>query len=594
MDFFFRVDHASQFCLTFQNMSNSLSRSSAETNLERENNAESVGKGFLAMETKRPFSLPPYDKCENTRLICIAVIIASAIVCFACLVIAVVLFDHPRSFTLFDPPFFTFMRLLRVFPYFGEVLSLIVNLIFTGCLEGLAYIHTTSLRWALYEENRLESNTNLRLFTSARLINPNKWYINTLMAVSLIVCYSSTSLIFLNLPLGNLGSGGNPEYGEEYLDGFDGLLNVVNPVALCGLFLGILSHLVVATWCMLSNLRCIPTWSSNPLTNTLAALHIRRLHRHPDRCIMALDQKMVETKPTQPYSRQKSLRRSIPSADRITILVWSLGLLGIVWGVSVVLLATSIVKKSLDPHNSHGSLMFQFSWSPTYSYLGIEGSTPDNAITVPMSHRANTPLWLQCLLALLFVSAIQGVTTLCLVCVELLVNVTRDEQCWRKAANLSSGSHGAQLNTNSVKFALQSWEYLILFLMKTILHWLLGQSIHPSFGPDTIRFDMVYIRIFATSIIFTTLAIFVTFLVFRKFPGPQPAAWGHLQTLADMIDDWNVDKKGRFWWGDKGVDSNGLRHAGTNSNSERLGDIDPNALYGGHDSGAGPRVNHGF
>lgn len=537
------------------------------------------------MDMEKPVSLPPYNRSEGTRLICIAVIMVSAIVCFASLIIAIVLFTHSRDFTLFDPHISTFMRLVYVFPYSGEVLALAANAIITACLEGLAYIHATSLRWALYEENRLEYNTNLRLFTSARLSKPNRWHINTLMAVSLIICYSSTSLMFLNLPMGNMASGGNPEYGNQYLVGFDGIVSVVNPVALCGLFLGLWNHLVIATWCMLSNLRYIPTWSSNPLTNTLAALHIRRLCRRPDLCIMALDQKVMETKPVQPNSRQKSLRKSIPRAGRISIFPWSMGLLGIPWGVSVFLVARSIVRRSFGSTAPQHPLKFRISWSPTYDFSGTESGTPDNAITIPMSHRGNIPLWLQCLLALLLLVPIQGLATLCLAFIELVVNTTRDEQCWRKAANLSSGSRGARLNTNSVKFALQSWEYLILFIMKTILHWLMGQSIHPSFGPGTIRFDMVYTRIFTTSIVYMALAIFVTFLTFRTFSGPQPAAWGHLQTLADLVDDWNVGEKGQFYWGDKGMNANRVRHAGTSSTPERLGDIDTNALYAGGNSG---------
>lgn len=63
--------------------------------------------------------------------------------------------------------------------------------------------------------------------------------------------------------------------------------------------------------------------------------------------------------------------------------------------------------------------------------------------------------------------------------------------------------------------------------------------------------------------------VFSTVLAFWK-NGGQPAAFGHLQTLADLIDDWGVREDGRFWWGDKGG-MGGVRHAGTSCSREELG-----------------------
>lgn len=98
------------------------------------------------MELKKPISSPPYDRYENTRLIYIAVIITSNIVCFASFIIAIVFFTYSRDLALFDLNISTFIRLVSIFPYFNKVLSLIVNLIITEYLKGLAYIYATSLR----------------------------------------------------------------------------------------------------------------------------------------------------------------------------------------------------------------------------------------------------------------------------------------------------------------------------------------------------------------------------------------------------------------------------------------------------------------
>lgn len=58
--------------------------------------------------------------------------------------------------------------------------------------------------------------------------------------------------------------------------------------------------------------------------------------------------------------------------------------------------------------------------------------------------------------------------------------------------------------------------------------------------------------------LFTAIMIF---LAFHSPAGPQPAAYGHLQTLADLIDCW-PPKDGRIFWGDKPL-NNGTYHAGT-------------------------------
>jgi hypothetical protein len=93
---------------------------------------------------------------------------------------------------------------------------------------------------------------------------------------------------------------------------------------------------------------------------------------------------------------------------------------------------------------------------------------------------------------------------------------------------------------------------------------------------------MIYMRIFVFSIVATLLAIFTTYLArlaLQRPKGCQPAAWGHFQTLANLIDDWNPSSDGRLWWGDKGADEDRVRHAVTSGNLEAIGDIQMNARY---------------
>jgi hypothetical protein len=44
-----------------------------------------------------------------------------------------------------------------------------------------------------------------------------------------------------------------------------------------------------------------------------------------------------------------------------------------------------------------------------------------------------------------------------------------------------------------------------------------------------------------------TFACIFTFVALRRPRGPQPAAYGHLQTLANLVDEWSPV----MWWGHK-------------------------------------------
>lgn len=161
------------------------------------------------------------------------------------------------------------------------------------------------------------------------------------------------------------------------------------------------------------------------------------------------------------------------------------------------------------------------------------------------------PIEVQVCIALLFTFAIRAAQTLALHCVELLVNLSRDERTWRRAAlplkatGEIPGTGGAQLRSSALKSAVSSWENAILFVMKALLHWLLGQCLQSTiivYGEFwSWQFQMCYIRIFVYSIVAILLAIFSTYLALQKPKGPQPAAWGHLRTLANLADNWEME-----------------------------------------------------
>ncbi|RFN44921.1 hypothetical protein FIE12Z_10816 [Fusarium flagelliforme] len=217
---------------------------------------------------------------------------------------------------------------------------------------------------------------------------------------------------------------------------------------------------------------------------------------------------------------------------------------------------------------------------------------------------------LQVFFGLLFITAIQAIQSFALHCTELLVNISRDENHWRNAYD-GIGTNkrcpkGSLLASDSLKNAIRSWEYITLSIFKSLLHWSVGQAVQPTmsgeftgsvewFGPSSfetsvegettlegIIFYMTYTRLMLYAALAILLASFATFLALRKRSGPQPATMGHLQTIADLVDDWTLNEKGRIFWGDKGTDLEAeIRHAGTSPDPDALDKISLDAIYAG-------------
>lgn len=187
------------------------------------------------------------------------------------------------------------------------------------------------------------------------------------------------------------------------------------------------------------------------------------------------------------------------------------------------------------------------------------------------------------------IAAIQAFLTLGLHCAELIVNTTRDEQVWRGAAKFrqaqggrsASQGPGASLGFNSIKAACASWQSITLFIVKPITHWLFGLGM--LFG----TYEEFYFLIFRCLPLFTLggcaflVAACATWMVRASPTGPQPATWGHLEALADLIDDWGMGYQGKIFWGDKGEGTDGARHAGTSGLQDRIGIIRMDSLYAG-------------
>jgi hypothetical protein len=180
------------------------------------------------------------------------------------------------------------------------------------------------------------------------------------------------------------------------------------------------------------------------------------------------------------------------------------------------------------------------SFSLVWKHLGLHYEIPPSYLT-----------W-----AFFLIAGIQAFITISMHCAELIVNCSRDEAVWRRM----SSKTGLKRDVGVLTRALLSWESVTLFLFKAVIHWVYGFALSVYFSEGVVfrAPQIFYLAVFAA-----VLALMMTFITFRRPSGPQPATYGHLQTLADLIDHW-PGKGENVFWGHKGY-RNGVAHAGTAS-----------------------------
>ncbi|KAH7924929.1 hypothetical protein BV22DRAFT_1129436 [Leucogyrophana mollusca] len=223
----------------------------------------------------------------------------------------------------------------------------------------------------------------------------------------------------------------------------------------------------------------------------------------------------------------------------------------------------------------------------TWSILPDNSSNLGFGYQIPLDPTISTiPFWL---LVFCNIALTQGSLTLVLHCSEVIANVARDESTWRAATSKS----GALMTCSSfLTSVLGSWLNIILLLAKPALHWMFGLclivegSVLSQEGPvpapggggrlllqeAAIRMNVVQIMNLSLAIII--LAIVFTIVAARRPRGPQPAAYGHIQTLANLIDEWSPV----MWWGHK-EDGIPYCHAGTSNHP--LPDVKMDRVYAG-------------
>ncbi|KAG1897749.1 uncharacterized protein F5891DRAFT_1241527 [Suillus fuscotomentosus] len=278
----------------------------------------------------------------------------------------------------------------------------------------------------------------------------------------------------------------------------------------------------------------ILTWSSSPFDLTAALVHHTQLTPAAFRCMRRVSDIDTYEGPAKPPETQPSAWHAHPSIRKIVIFLWVIVAACAGWAALVI----------------------------NYITYGLPGG--------------RLAVWI-----LLFVNivGVQGPLTLGLHCSELIVNVIRDERQWRCATS----RQGLIVATNPLKPIFTHPLCLILFIAKPFLHWMFGLSfdIGTYATDDTLGIfsvSMYTAQIWNLCIALFIFACFFTFVALRRPCGPQPAAYGHLQTLANLVDEWSPV----MWWGHK-EDGIPYCHAGTSDRP--LPDVKMECIYAG--SGAG-------
>lgn len=280
-----------------------------------------------------------------------------------------------------------------------ELLCLGLNLMVTACTEAIGFVHGIALRSSLASQRRLDFNTNLRLLSAANgLFNPNGTMCNIVMALLLIVSYSSSLLVALSVDMDSSSGVADAE-----------LAICISEVPLIVMGVALLLQAIIA----LASARAadILTWSSSPFDITAALVHHAHVVPEPGQCMHGVGDN-APPGPRVPSRAQPSAWRAHSSVRKVVMTLWALVVVCVVWGVVIVHLS--------DHDMSH--VMKSWSFFPQAQSHVI-------AYSIPI---AGGVYWYW-LLYYLNMAAIQGPLTLALHCSELVVNVIRDEKVWRKA-----------------------------------------------------------------------------------------------------------------------------------------------------------------
>ncbi|OCL10639.1 hypothetical protein AOQ84DRAFT_426459 [Glonium stellatum] len=411
-------------------------------------------------------------------------------------------------------------------------ISILLNIGLTAVLDSMNFIHSTTMRWALWREGRLWHNSNPRLFSCAKSSGSpyaNRWFGNALAALSLALSYGATSLIASIIYVRGV-SDGDIGVTSERVNGYRYGLDF-NGWAVVGLGIGLFIQAAISTSCLFSSCT-VETWSYNPITNAKACKLLEP--PKPTSINASLD------RPTLPKRSQPSVLTIIPSIRTFRLLLYLL---------TSLLLACTIITV-VFAHQS-GSL--------TQSYVISQTGRADFSTYVQSFGLIYAPYYLPSgdpydarkdYFGLLIQLGAQGILTLCLHSAEVVVAAVRDEKVWRRASGRSGARFDGQ--DSCMHGLLVCWETWVLFVFKVLANCLFGLAVSCN-----LFVFVALLPLAALTLLVGILAGWVDALARWRPKGPQPATFGELRRLGSLLGSRGEEKKqeevsGRLFWGDLG------------------------------------------
>ncbi|KIJ52963.1 hypothetical protein M422DRAFT_775997 [Sphaerobolus stellatus SS14] len=453
-----------------------------------------------------------------------------------------------------------------IFPDAGHrvILPELIRFAFTTmntiCTDAIGFVHATTQRSTLAlttvspvayktsigrEKTALHFNTNLRFFTVPKsrdigFFHPNGSFLNLVMALLLILSYAAVSLSVLQF---TAVVSTYPEDGSRPIDcdntvtdaAWKSICIFAAPLLILGTCILLKAAIVIAGLCRTR----ILSWSSSPLDTTAAVIVSGQVSPMSGRCMYSvLDNTSPKIRhsqnksvpPKKPSSTQPSAWQSHRDIRRIVKVLWVLVVSCGAWG-GIIVRTWHSASNARPPNVSNKFLPGLDSWS----FIPTDKS---NALVFgpscgPLSEPIPATSWVICFIVLI---VIQGALTMALHCCELIINVLRDENTWRKATT----KEGTKPTINPIKAVVAFWPSVALQVAKPILHWMFGfclslKAVIAYVGDTTtyaspddgntqasLQVIMRSVQTWYFMIAFAVFSSLMTFLATRHPKGPQP------------------------------------------------------------------------
>ncbi|THU79289.1 hypothetical protein K435DRAFT_698128, partial [Dendrothele bispora CBS 962.96] len=448
-------------------------------------------------------------------------------------------------------------------PFALEAIRLLFNVAFIKpCVIGFSKAHGNATKWQLASEIneqtkriRLEFNSNPRFLASSKnsKFGPTGLLANVIMAISLAVTYAASQTILLEIQEDNV------QPGEPVRN------TLLSYFAFLVLGVVILIQASISVWALTSTK--IRSWNTSPFAAAyiLSQLPVEEgetekyhLKRTPGRCMRSLYDRFCDSADAVvPRKEQVSAWDSHPIFRSLTMWIWMLIGAGFYWGILIF----SMVQSGTTGTSQGGDWLpvsiSSNSSSPSVLNLGWDGVAPTSGL-----------LWGLAIL----VGFQGGIVTTALTCAQTILDLACDQQMWMEIEKKGSDS-----KPHIFKKYVVCWHSYVIQVADPLYHWMFGLAVNISANKGL---QVRPVPIFWVSAVGVLGAAFITWQLKIKINTYLPATFGHLQTMVDLIDEWDE----KIYWGDKSI---GYKqgHAGTSTQNApyRVVEIFKSKSYGGQD-----------